>query len=151
MVNMIILIISDQKIYYKKWPKGVPKEIEIPKKTLIDFLEDSVKTYPQTYFMGFELTYAQLLDIVYRTATKLHELGLKKLLKYIKTNVFMINKKFLPSINFLFLPYDDIKHVKNFHVQTAPFRPKRIHHQGQAGQGGPYRQAHQWRVPHLHR
>ncbi len=71
----------DQKIYYKKWPKGVPKEIEIPKKTLIDFLEDSVKTYPQnivTYFMGFELTYAQLLDIVYRTATKLHELGLKK-------------------------------------------------------------------------
>ena len=59
----------------------MPKEIDIPEKTLVDFLEDSVKKYPDnvvTYFMGFELTYTQLLDIVYRVATKLTELGLKK-------------------------------------------------------------------------
>lgn len=73
---------SDQKIYYKHWPANVPKEVEIPEDiTLVDFLENSVKKYPDnivTYFMGFELTYTQMLDIVYRTATKLTELGIKK-------------------------------------------------------------------------
>lgn len=72
---------SDQKIYYKNWPEDVPKEIKIPNKTLVDFLEDSAKKYPDnilTYFMDFELTYSQILDIVYRVATKLTELGLKK-------------------------------------------------------------------------
>jgi len=72
---------SDQKIYYKHWPKSVPKEVIIPTKTLVDFFEDSVKTYTNnviTYFMGFELTYIQLQDIVYRVATKLTELGIKK-------------------------------------------------------------------------
>ncbi len=72
---------SDQKIYYKFWPEGVPKEINIPNKTLVDFLEDSAKIYPNniiTHFMGFEITYSQFLDIVYRIATKLTELGLKK-------------------------------------------------------------------------
>ena len=72
---------SDQKIYYKHWPKSVPKEVNIPNKTLVDFFEDSVKTYPNnvvTYFMGFELTYTQLRDIVSRVATKLTELGIKK-------------------------------------------------------------------------
>lgn len=72
---------SDQKIYYKDWPKDVPKTIEIPNKTLVDFLEDSVKKFPNnivTNFMGFQLTYSQLQDIAYRTATKLSELGVKK-------------------------------------------------------------------------
>ncbi len=72
---------SDQKIYYKHWPKSVPKEVNIPNKTLVDFFEDSVKTYPNnvvTYFMGFELTYTQLQDIISRVATKLTELGIKK-------------------------------------------------------------------------
>ncbi len=31
---------SDQKIYYKHWPKSVPKEVNIPNKTLVDFFED---------------------------------------------------------------------------------------------------------------
>lgn len=72
---------SDQKIYYKDWPENVPKTIDIPEITLVDFLEDSVKKYPNhiiTNFMGFQLTYTQLQDIVYRTATKLTELGLRK-------------------------------------------------------------------------
>jgi long-chain acyl-CoA synthetase len=72
---------SDQKIYYKDWPENVPKTIDIPENTLVDFLEDSVKKYPNhiiTNFMGFQLTYTQLQDITYRTATKLNELGLKK-------------------------------------------------------------------------
>lgn len=72
---------SDQKIYYKDWPKNVPKTIDIPEITLVDFLEDSVKKYPNhiiTNFMGFQLTYTQLQDIVHRTATKLTELGLRK-------------------------------------------------------------------------
>ncbi len=72
---------SDQKIYYKDWPENVPKTIDIPENTLVDFLEDSVKKYPNhiiTNFMGFQLTYTQLQDIVYRTATKLTELGLRK-------------------------------------------------------------------------
>jgi long-chain acyl-CoA synthetase len=72
---------SDQKIYYKDWPKNVPKMIDIPNKTLVDFLEESVKKYPNnaiTNFMGFHLTYTQLQDIAYRTAKKLNELGLQK-------------------------------------------------------------------------
>jgi long-chain acyl-CoA synthetase len=72
---------SDQKVYYKNWPKEIPKEVDIPDITLVDSLENTVKKYPNnvaTYFMGFELTYSQLLDIVYRTATKLHDLGIKK-------------------------------------------------------------------------
>jgi long-chain acyl-CoA synthetase len=72
---------SDQKIYYKKWPEGVPKTIEIPEKTLVDFFEESVEKYPangMTYYMGFELTYTQMQDLVNRTATKLTDLGITK-------------------------------------------------------------------------
>lgn len=72
---------SDEKLYYEHWPNGVPKEIDIPNKTLIDFLEDSTEKFGDnivTYYMGFELTYKQLLDIVYRVATKLTDLGMKK-------------------------------------------------------------------------
>ncbi|MFX0057509.1 MAG: AMP-binding protein [Candidatus Heimdallarchaeota archaeon] len=72
---------SDQKRYYKNWPEGVPKEVEIPNISLVDSLESSVKKYPNnvaTDFMGFELTYSKLLNIVYRAATKLHELGIRK-------------------------------------------------------------------------
>jgi long-chain acyl-CoA synthetase len=72
---------SDQKIYYKDWPENVPKTIDIPDITLVDFLETSVKKYPNhiiTNFMGFQLTYTQLQDITYRTAAKLTELGLQK-------------------------------------------------------------------------
>ena len=75
------MFMSDQKIYLKHWPEGVPKEVEIPDTSLIGILEDSAKKYPDnamTYFMGFELTYTQILDIVYRIATKLTELGIKK-------------------------------------------------------------------------
>jgi len=72
---------SSDKIYLKFWPEGVPKEVEIPDTSLIGILEDSAKKFPDqtlTYFMGFELTYTQILDIVYRIATKLTELGIKK-------------------------------------------------------------------------
>jgi len=73
---------SNEKVYLKNWPEGVPQEIEISEGiTLIGYLEDSVKAYPDnmvTHFMGFELTYTQLMDIVNRVATKLTELGIKK-------------------------------------------------------------------------
>ncbi|TFF85495.1 MAG: hypothetical protein EU517_01560, partial [Promethearchaeota archaeon] len=78
---MILDTMSDQKIYYNKWPDGVPKTIILPEKTLVDFFEDSVKRYPNniiTYYMGFELTYAQMQDLVNRTATKLTALGITK-------------------------------------------------------------------------
>ena len=67
---------SDQKVYFKNWPEEIPKEVDIPDISLVDSLENTVKKYPNnvaTYFMGFELTYSQLLEIVYRTATKLHD------------------------------------------------------------------------------
>ena len=73
---------SDEKLYLKHYPVGVRPEIPIPDKiSLIGNLEESVKLYPDnvvTYFMGFELTYTQLIDLVYRIATKLTELGIKK-------------------------------------------------------------------------
>ncbi len=72
---------SDQKVYYKNWPEEIPKEVNIPDITLVDSLENTARKFPNniaTYFMGFELTYSQLLDVVYRAATKLHELGIRK-------------------------------------------------------------------------
>jgi len=89
---------SDQKIYYKNWPEGIPKEVEIPDITLVDSLENTVKRFPDnvaTYYMGFELTYKQLLDIVYRIATKLSELGIKKgdtvAIQYLNDPAFICN------------------------------------------------------------
>ena len=72
---------SDEKLYYKFWPENVPKEVEILDKTLVDFFEDSVRTYPNnvlTYFMGFELTYKKTSEFVNRVATKLSSIGIKK-------------------------------------------------------------------------
>ena len=78
---MFCNFMSDQKIYLKHWPEGVPQEVEIPDTSLIGLFEDSAKKFPDntlTYFMGFELSYNQILDIVNRIATKLTELGIKK-------------------------------------------------------------------------
>ncbi|MFX1363404.1 MAG: AMP-binding protein [Promethearchaeota archaeon] len=72
---------SDERLYYKHWPDNVPKKIEYDGKTLVDYFEDSVKVYENnalTYFMGFELTYKQAQDIVYRIATILTNIGIKK-------------------------------------------------------------------------
>ena len=78
---MFCNFMSDQKIYLKHWPEGVPQEVEIPDTSLIGLFEDSAQKFPDntlTYFMGFELSYNKILDIVYRIATKLTELGIKK-------------------------------------------------------------------------
>ena len=78
---MFCNFMSDQKIYLKHWPEGVPREVEIPDKSLIGLFEDSAQKFPDntlTYFMGFELSYSKIRDIVYRIATKLTELGIKK-------------------------------------------------------------------------
>lgn len=72
---------TDEKVYLKNWPEGVPQEIEIPPKTLVDVLEGTVEKFPEnvvSYYMGFELTYTQLHDIACRVATKLSQLGIKK-------------------------------------------------------------------------
>ena len=89
---------SEQKLYYKNWPEGIPKEVEIPDITLVDSLENTVQRFPDhvvTYYMGFELTYRQMLDIVYRVATKLTELGIKKgdtvALQYLNDPAFICN------------------------------------------------------------
>ena len=73
-------------------------KVDIPDITLVDSLENTVKKYPDnvvTYYMEYELTYRQLLDIVYRVATKLTELGLKKgdvvALQYLNDPAFMCN------------------------------------------------------------
>ncbi|MEJ2250558.1 MAG: hypothetical protein P8Y97_13010 [Candidatus Lokiarchaeota archaeon] len=54
---------SDQKIYYTKWPQGVPKEIVIPEKTLVDFFEESVKKFPlcSTPIRKYSFIYCLLL------------------------------------------------------------------------------------------
>ena len=78
---MFCNFMSDQKIYLKHWPEGVPQEVEIPDKSLIGLFEDSAQKFPDntlTYFMGFELSYSKIRDIVNRIATKLTELGIKK-------------------------------------------------------------------------
>jgi len=63
------------------WPEEVPKNIEFPKISLGEMLEETVKKYPDykvIWFLGEDMTYRQLNDYVNSLATALHKLGLKK-------------------------------------------------------------------------
>ncbi|HUY00552.1 MAG TPA: long-chain fatty acid--CoA ligase [Candidatus Deferrimicrobium sp.] len=71
----------ENKIYYKFYPKDVPKHIEIPKIPLDTFLRDTAKKYPDstaTTYYNVPLSYRKLDEIADRVATKLAALGIKK-------------------------------------------------------------------------
>ena len=69
------------KPWLAHYDKGVPSSIEYKEKFLIDYLDDAARDYPnKTAFIsqGYEISYAQLKDMVYRFATCLADFGIKK-------------------------------------------------------------------------
>ncbi|MEJ2276263.1 MAG: long-chain fatty acid--CoA ligase [Candidatus Lokiarchaeota archaeon] len=72
----------ENKLYYKFWPKDVPKTITLPKKSLTENLRETARNYPNATaitFKDFQLTYKKLDEIVDRIANYLiRDLKLKK-------------------------------------------------------------------------
>lgn len=70
-----------ERIWYKYWPSQVPKCLDYPDCTLAEFLKESAAKHgskPAIFFLGSEVTYAQLWDMVQRLATAFSGLGLRK-------------------------------------------------------------------------
>lgn len=70
-----------EKIWHQRYPKNVPKTIYYPDVPLTHFLVEASREFPKNdviYFEGKRMTYATLLDQVYRFANGLRNLGLKK-------------------------------------------------------------------------
>ena len=69
------------KPWLANYDKGVPSSIAYKERFLIDHLDDAARDYPnKTAFIshGYEISYAQLKDMVYRFATCLADFGIKK-------------------------------------------------------------------------
>jgi long-chain acyl-CoA synthetase len=67
--------------WYRHWPEGVPKMIDIPAIGLGDLLRDTAHQHPNrraVVFLDTVITYHQLDDYVDRLATALTSLGLKQ-------------------------------------------------------------------------
>jgi long-chain acyl-CoA synthetase len=63
------------------WPDEVPKNMDFPKVTLGEMLQDTVDKYPDEkalWFLDSVMTYRELNDHVNAFATSLHNLGFKK-------------------------------------------------------------------------
>lgn len=76
--------VSEDKLWFKEssgWPKEVPKNIEFPKITLGEFLDNTYKAYPDNkaiWFLDTFMSYKELKSYVDALATALHQLGVKK-------------------------------------------------------------------------
>jgi long-chain acyl-CoA synthetase len=63
------------------YPEGILHEIEIPQKTLLDYLEQAVEVngdHPALVFEGTAYTYEELADKIYRLAGGLSTLGVER-------------------------------------------------------------------------
>lgn len=70
-----------EKIWYKKYPEDVPKSVEYPKVPIYHFLDESAKRYSEHValsFMGRNIKYRGLSELVDRFAMGLANLGIKK-------------------------------------------------------------------------
>jgi len=70
-----------QKPWLKFYPDGVPAQIEIPKKTIIEAFDEAVEKWSNKtalVFYGKKITYQKLKDDVDRFANALNHLGVKK-------------------------------------------------------------------------
>ena len=72
---------AQEKIWFKSYAPGVPREIDFEKMTLPEALKRSAQIYPEStalLFMGKHLSYAELDRLVNRFARALLDLGVKK-------------------------------------------------------------------------
>lgn len=70
-----------EKIWLKHYSKDIPPSLDYPNIPIVDFLEDTAKTFPETLatiFMGAKLTYRELNEQVNQFACGLSSLGIKK-------------------------------------------------------------------------
>ena len=70
----------EKRIWHQHYEDGVPAELEFQGRNLLDFLTDSVSTYPTRpalTFLNGTLTYRQFQDEVKRLATALAVLGVE--------------------------------------------------------------------------
>jgi long-chain acyl-CoA synthetase len=71
----------DRSGWLASYPPGVPESYDYPLVPLTRFLDDAAQDFPDTQaieFLGYTLTYRQLLDQVDRFASALHNLGVGK-------------------------------------------------------------------------
>ena len=72
---------AQEKIWFKSYAPGVPREIDFEKRTLPEALKRSAQIYPEStalLFMGKHLSYAELDRLVNRFARALLDLGVQK-------------------------------------------------------------------------
>ena len=69
-----------ERPWINSYPPGVPESYDYPHVPLTRLLDDAAQDFPDTtavYFLGYELTYRELLDQVDRLATALQNLGVR--------------------------------------------------------------------------
>jgi long-chain acyl-CoA synthetase len=74
--------VNEDKRWFKKWwPENVPKNINLPEKTINDMLDETVAKYGDQnclWFLETWMTYNEFQDKVKRFATALHDMGVRK-------------------------------------------------------------------------
>ncbi|MFH1531544.1 MAG: AMP-binding protein [Pseudomonadota bacterium] len=77
-------VVDESRVWFRQksgWPDEVPKNLEFPKKTLGEMLDESVRKYgsqPAMWFLDRWMTYDELGRNVNALATALHNLGIRK-------------------------------------------------------------------------
>jgi long-chain acyl-CoA synthetase len=70
-----------ERIWYKKWPPQVPRDLEYPEYTIADMLREAAERHADRsaiFFLGATVTYGRLWDMVRRLARGLTDLGIVK-------------------------------------------------------------------------
>ena len=70
-----------EKIWLKHYDEGVPAELDLKQKTVVDFLQESTQRFPNrpaVTLKGKTLTYRELSDQVDKFATALSRMGVKQ-------------------------------------------------------------------------
>jgi long-chain acyl-CoA synthetase len=71
----------EKRPWLKWYPKGVPADIEIPKKSIIDLVDEAAEKWGDktaVVFYGKKMKHSEIRDQSLRFATALHDLGIKK-------------------------------------------------------------------------
>lgn len=70
-----------EKSWYKFYPEGVPKSIDYPDTSIVEYLKEIAEEYSNDIaliFEGFKITYKELMESIDRFATALSDLGVSK-------------------------------------------------------------------------
>jgi len=71
----------EKRPWLKFYPDSVPADIEIPKKSIIEIIDETVKKWGNTtsmIFYGNKITHKEVYELSLRFATALHDLGVRK-------------------------------------------------------------------------